>query len=176
MINDDYEKYLNAFKPSESFLAKHLHDWLRSGVDEKTVREVLGVRTSVAGDSWVIPVWDLEHTKILGYIARYDDVAVKENRYPSKEENETPKYRPSPGLGNRFFYPHINGVNWFAISKDPTIDIGMTEGIKKAVKLTLEGLPTIGLSGVYNWLEKPKTEEENKGETNNEQKKETNTN
>jgi len=167
MINNDYEKYLNAFKPSESLLARHLHDWLKSGVDEKTVREELGVRTSVAGDSWVIPIWNLEHTEILGYIARYDDAAIKENRYPSKEENITPKYRASPGLGNRFFYPHIKGIDWVAISKDPSIDIGMSEGIQKAVKLTLEGLPTIGLFGPYNWL--GKIDEHDNKEDKNEQ-------
>ena len=158
MINGSYEKYLSAFKPSEGLLGKHLHDWLRSGVDEKTAREELGVRTSVAGDSWVIPVWNIEHTEILGYIARYDDAAIKENRYPSKEENETPKYRPSPELGNRFFYPHIKGTDWVAITKDPTIDIGITEGIKKAVKLTLEGLPSIGLFGTWSWLGRVKQE------------------
>ena len=164
MNNEDYKKYLSAFKPSEGLLAKHLHDWLKSGVDEKTVREVLEVRTSTAGDSWTIPVWNIEHTKILGYVARYDEVAIKENRYPSKEENITPKYRASPDLGNRFFFPNVNGTDWVAIAKDPSIDIGMTEGIKKAVKLTLEGLPTIGLFGVYNWLGKPEEEEEEENE------------
>lgn len=164
MNQESYEKYLNAFKPSDSLLARHLQDWLKSGIDEKTVREVLDVRTSVAGDSWVVPVWNIEHTKILGYVTRYDDAAIKENRYPSKETNETPKYRASPGLGNRFFYPHIKGTNWIAIAKDTAIDIGMTEGIKKAVKLTLEGLPTIGIFGTYSWLMKAKPEEENKGE------------
>ena len=164
-MTSSYKKYLSAFKPSDSLLARHLHDWLRSGVDEKTVREELKVRTSVAGDSWVILVRNLENTKTLGCIARYDDAAIKENRYPSKKENETPKYRASSELGNRFFYPHIKGIDWVAIAKDPSIDIGMTEGIKKAVKLTLEGLPTIGLFGVYNWLGEPKEEEE---ETNDE--------
>ena len=164
MINGNYEKYLSAFKPSEELLGKHLHDWLRSGVDEKTVREELGVRTSVAGDSWVIAVWNIEHTEILGYIARYDDAAIKENRYPSTEENETPKYRPSSRLGNRFFYPHIKEIKWVDIAKDSAINIGMTEGIKKAVKLTLEGLPTIGLFGVWNWLGKIKEVKEQEKE------------
>ncbi len=152
----NYEKYLNAFKPSESLSDKHLNDWLKSGVDEKTARVC---RTSVAGDSWVVFVWDLWRKNGFGFIARYDNEAIEENRYPNKEENETPKYRLSPELGNRFYYPPIKGIDWAAIAKDPTIDIGITEGIKKAVKLTLEGLPTIGLFGVYNWLRKPNEEE-----------------
>lgn len=151
MNNENYEKYLNAFKPSGELLDRHLQDWLKSGVDEKTTREELEVRTSIAGDSWVIAVWNLEHTEILGYITRYDDIAIKGNKYPSKEKNETPKYRASPGLGNRFFYPPIKGINWAAIVKDSSVDIGITEGIKKAVKLTLEGLPTIGLFGTWCW-------------------------
>lgn len=166
MNNQDYQRYLNAFKPSDSLLARHLHDWLKSGIDEKTVRE-LGVRTSVAGNSWVVPVWSIGHKKILGYVARYDEAAIKENRYPSKKENITPKYRASQGLGNRFFFPHINGTNWSKIKDDPSIDIGITEGIKKAVKLTIEGFPTIGLFGVYNWLEKSKGKKAE--EANNEQ-------
>jgi len=169
MTNEKYEKYLNAFKPSDKLLEKHINDLKKSGIDEVTALE-LGFRTSVASDSWVVPIRNIENTETLGYVARYDNEAIEENKYPSKKKNTTPKYRLSPELRNSFFYPHIKSVNWLKIAKDSTLDIGMTEGIKKAIKLTLEGFPTIGLFATYGWIGKNQEEEskENGGLDNDE--------
>lgn len=144
----DYEK---ALTPSENLSDKHLRDWLKSGIPEDIVKEQLAIKSSLNEDSWTAPIWDLTKSKILGYRARYNSEVIEANKYPSSE-GKTPKYRPSKGLKNTFFYPHINGKNWDKISQDIEIAVGFTEGEKKATKVTIEGLPCIGLFGVDNWV------------------------
>ncbi len=144
---NDYEK---ALIPGNGLNEKHLKDWFRSQTPKEVVGEV-GVKTSLNGDSWVVPIWNINKSKLLGHRARYTKEVIEANKYPSSE-GKTPKYRPSTGLRNVFFYPHVNGNNWQKISQNTNISIGITEGEKKAVKVTIEGLPTIGLFGVNNWV------------------------
>ncbi len=154
---NDYEK---ALTPGETLLNQHLEEWYKSGIPENVVREDIGIKSSLNGDSWIAPISDLTKTTILGYRARYDNEVIEANKYPSKED-KTPKYRPSKGLRNTFFYPHINGKNWGKISQDIKIAVGFTEGEKKATKVTIEGLPCIGLFGVDNWVSKKEDSETN---------------
>ncbi len=156
---NDYEK---ALTPNNVLNEKHLKDWLRSKVPKEVVHEV-GAKTSLNGDSWVAPTWDINKSKLIGYRARYNNEIIASNKYPSNE-GKTPKYRPSKGLGNVFFFPHINRNNWQRISQDTSVSIGITEGEKKAVKVTIEGLPTIGLFGVNNWVCKKENTDNDDGE------------
>ena len=152
---NEYDKALTS---SDKLLNKHLEDWYKSGIP-KDIVEKLGIKSSLNGDSWVAPIWDLTKSKISGYRVRYNNDIIEANKYQSGE-GKTPKYRPSKGLRNTFFYPHINGKDWEKISQDTTIAVGITEGEKKATKVTLEGLPTIGLFGVNNWVCKKETSDD----------------
>ena len=155
---NDYEK---ALTQNSKLLDKHLQDWFKSDIPKEMVNEI-DVKSSLNGDSWLAPIWDINKSRLLGYRARYNNEVITSNKYPSSE-GKTPKYRPSKGLGNVFFYPHVNGNNWQKISQDTNIPVGITEGEKKATKVTIEGLPTIGLFGVNNWVckkEDPETKEE----------------
>lgn len=150
----EYEK---ALTPSENLLDGHLQDWIKSGIPKEIVSEI-DVRSSLNSDSWLTPILDIDKKKLLGHRARYNNEVIEANKYPSRDD-ETPKYRPSKGLRNTFFYPHINEKNWEKISQDIKIAVGFTEGEKKAVKVTIEGLPTIGLFGVNNWVYKKEDSE-----------------
>ena len=143
---NDYEK---ALMPGNELIKKHKDSCIQSGHTEKTIEE-LGVKSSLNYNSIIFPIWDINKKKIRGYRARYNDEVIKANKYPSREE-ETPKYRPSEGLGNVFFFPHIGKINWSEIAQNPKVPIFITEGEKKAAKLTQEGYPAIGLFGVNNW-------------------------
>ena len=142
--------------PSSRLEIRHLQDWLDSGIDELTVRE-LGVKTSLSGDSWVIPFWDIDKTEILSFRAKFDPEVVKSNKYPSRKKgSRTPKYISSSEFGNRFFYPHLKDVDWKRIAQDINMPIFITEGEKKATKLTVEGYPSIGLTGTDCWVRRRK--------------------
>lgn len=144
---NDYEK---AFAPSKELNDNHLEDLLKSGLNAQTINES-GVKSSLNGDSLVFPIWDINKKNIKGTRARYNKEVILANKYPSKDKNETPKYRPSNGLGNVLFFPHLAGVNCSDIAKDISIPIFITEGEKKALKLTQEGYFCLGLFGVNNW-------------------------
>jgi hypothetical protein len=61
-----------------------------------------------------------------------------------KRKGEPAKYLQPKGLGNRLYI--LPGV-------DPQADtpLWITEGEKKALKMTQEGFPCIGLGGVWSW-------------------------
>jgi hypothetical protein len=76
--------------------------------------------------------------------------AVKPDR-PQPQKNGKPrKYELPVGGGNRLYIAPGVGL----ILEEPSAPLVLTEGVKKALKATQEGLPTVGLSGVWNWKEK----------------------
>jgi hypothetical protein len=66
------------------------------------------------------------------------------------EKGKRIKYESPMELPNRAYFP--SGV--VPILHDPTQSLLMTEGEKKALKATLEGLPCVGLVGVWGWQKK----------------------
>ncbi len=69
---------------------------------------------------------------------------------PRKEKAKPVKYESPIGQPNQVYYPP-------AVDKvlaDPTIELCLTEGEKKALAVTQFGPPCIGLVGVYGWKTK----------------------
>ncbi len=72
---------------------------------------------------------------------------------PRTSKGRVIKYESPLGSGNRAYFPP--GVG--AVLTDPTKELLLVEGEKKALAGTQDGFPTIGLSGVWNWtLKRPK--------------------
>tara|TARA_R110000772_G_C13310278_1_gene440253 strand:+ start:35822 stop:38020 length:2199 start_codon:yes stop_codon:yes gene_type:complete len=61
------------------------------------------------------------------------------------------RYGQPKNSGVHPYFPIVEGIDWLAVVKDPTIPIMITEGEKKALSACLAGIPTIGLGGVYNF-------------------------
>jgi hypothetical protein len=64
-----------------------------------------------------------------------------------KKENKTIKYESPKGQPNRAYFPH--GID--AALTDPAVPLAITEGELKALCLSQNGIPTIGLTGVCGW-------------------------
>lgn len=64
-----------------------------------------------------------------------------------KDGGEKPKYLARKDSGNHLFIPD----KVTPILKDVSIPLYITEGEKKALKATQEGLPCIAISGLWNW-------------------------
>ncbi|MFA6716696.1 MAG: DUF3854 domain-containing protein, partial [Victivallaceae bacterium] len=64
--------------------------------------------------------------------------------------------------GNRCYFPP--GVHE-KLMTDPTHPLYLTEGEKKAAKASLCGLPTIGLTGIWNWLDSSPNRQTERGST-----------
>jgi hypothetical protein len=75
--------------------------------------------------------------------------AVKPDR-PRVRKGKPQKYELPVGGGNRLYIPPGVGP----LLADLSAPLILTEGVKKALKATQEGLPTLGLSGVWNWKQK----------------------
>ena len=58
-----------------------------------------------------------------------------------------PKYLQPKNSGNRLYIPSLAA----SILNDPTKPLYITEGEKKALKACQEGLPCVGLPGLWNW-------------------------
>lgn len=77
---------------------------------------------------------------------------------PPSKSHRTSKVKPqrySQPLGSdvKPYFPICDAVDWKTVLSDPTIPIVLTEGEKKALAASLTGMPTIGLGGVFNFLQ-----------------------
>ena len=62
------------------------------------------------------------------------------------------RYGQPKESGVRAYFPRVSTIDWPAVIADVEVPIVITEGEKKAAKACFEGVPTIGLGGVYNFL------------------------
>lgn len=64
------------------------------------------------------------------------------------------RYAQPPDSAVHAYFPHTHGVNWRTVAADPSAALLIVEGEKKALAATVAGFPTIGLGGVYNYMER----------------------
>ena len=50
------------------------------------------------------------------------------------------------------YFPVVDGADWKTVFEDTSIPICITEGEKKALASCLAGVPTVGLGGVFNFM------------------------
>lgn len=67
-------------------------------------------------------------------------------------EQKPLRYGQPKDSGTRPYFPITETFDWQEIYDDSTIPIYITEGEKKALAACLEGFPTIGLGGVFNFM------------------------
>lgn len=65
------------------------------------------------------------------------------------DDGKVVRYSQPRKSGIRLYFPPHPG--WAALLDDPTMDVIITEGEKKAKALTDSGMPCIGTGGVWNW-------------------------
>jgi len=85
------------------------------------------------------------------YRLRYLESGDREGRVTfSQQTDEKPKrYVNEPEAGVAAYFPRT--VDWEDIAQDTAQPLIITEGEFKAAKATVEGFPTIGLGGVFNY-------------------------
>lgn len=62
------------------------------------------------------------------------------------------RYGQPPESGTHPYFPVVENFTWQEVFDDIDTPIFITEGEKKALAACLEGFPTIGLGGVYNFM------------------------
>lgn len=64
------------------------------------------------------------------------------------------RYVQPPGTTPRVYFPRTAKFNWVDLVTDPEVPLIITEGEFKALSATLQGFPTLGLGGVWNFRSK----------------------
>jgi len=120
----------------------HLADLRRSGLSDDTIaalgwrsltaaaRDIMGM---AVGAGMLISYPGTDHVRL-----RVDD--------PRPGKNGAMRYATRPGDAPRLFIPPGLPTDWRA---DPTVEISITEGEKKAVAASQNGILTIALAGVW---------------------------
>lgn len=129
-----------------NFHPNHLIDLRKSGLSDETI-EQSGIKTVPSG----------QINKRLGFNLP-GLTSCYEIPYPGckdfsrlrcfyEDGKNGPRYLQCRKSGNHLYIPNLAA----SILSDPTKPLYLTEGEKKAIKASQEGLPCIGLSGLWNW-------------------------
>ena len=119
-----------------------------SGLDDDTIREA-EIYPVVPGD--ILKIFN--HPKIESMLA-FPYLGTDHVRYKTfssepildKDGHEIKYYQPK-GSSNRLYI--LKSVR--AILADPSVPLHITEGEKKTLKMNQEGLPCVGLGGLWSW-------------------------
>jgi hypothetical protein len=133
-----------------------LDDLKRSGLTSSDATK-LGLKPLTAQQSY-----NAVGKKLIGYSIPYFDINGKKVkhqrvRFLEKEkrlgkEVDTQKYSQAKDSPVRLYFPPL--IDWKAIAADANAELYFTEGEKKAAKACKEGLPCIGLGGVWAFKSK----------------------
>lgn len=129
--------------PQRKLPGAALEDLARSGLTPWD-----GVRMKIAWQSnqsaYRIPYFDLDGTSN-GY---YRDRFVN-NPLPKGKGGKPLRYVGPEGKPPRLYLPPM--TDWRKVARDPSVELLVTEGEKKAAAATKAAFPTIGLGGVWCW-------------------------
>ena len=127
----------------------HLADLRRSGLSDETI-VTLGIYSARPQDIPQLIGWNpSEVTSALVLPYPGEDGFYRVKVFPSftKRDGHTVKYLQRPGTGVQLYNPPLAAK----VLKDPSKPLGWTEGEKKAAKACQEGVPCIGLGGLWNF-------------------------
>ncbi len=130
----------------------HLADLRRSGLTDETIR-ALGLFSASPQDiprflsGWTLP--DLQSALIFPYPGEDGFYRVKLFPPVKGRDGHTIRYYQPPGSGVKPYIPRAAAP----VLSDPTVPLAWTEGEKKAARACQEGLPCLGLGGLWNWIE-----------------------
>ena len=137
-----------------------LGDLARSGLDAADARR-MGVEALTASEAsaftgvddpragYKLPYFDLDGKKIEFARVRY--LGEARATFNGQQLAERPKYRQPGGTGVELYLPPNLPGGWRRVRDDGAALIAITEGEKKSARACKEGIPTIGLGGVWSF-------------------------
>jgi hypothetical protein len=123
-----------------------------SGLDEATLA-IMGVNFVAANSGELrlpVPAARIPYFDLDGREQDFGRLRILEEWQPEGAKKSR-RYMQAPGSGNHLYLPPLTEKPWRAIAADPSIEVLITEGEKKAACACRNGFPTIGLGGVWNW-------------------------
>jgi len=127
----------------------HLADLRRSGLNDETIAS-LRIHSARPQDIPKLVGWDPPNvTSALVFPYGCGFCRVKVFPPYKDKDGHTVKYLQRPASGVHLYIPPLAS----SVLGDPSKPLIWTEGEKKAAKVCQEGIPCIGLGGLWNWLE-----------------------
>lgn len=120
-------------------------DLKRSGINAAAAKKL---KLKEESDGYIFPYFDIDGSLLEigeGFAKR------KFSRKKLKEPKGKQKYVQAKHTGCHLYLPPV--LDWVKIANSED-EIWITEGEKKSICACVNGLPCIGLSGVFNWLER----------------------
>lgn len=138
----------NPFHPA------HLADLLKSGISDETIihHRIQSVRPADITKRAGFDIPGLISAYIIPFPPFSDGYSRLKGFYEEGQElyadgRKKPRYIQRKGSPNRLYIP----LSVFPILNNTSAPLYITEGEKKALKATQEGLPTIAITGLWNW-------------------------
>lgn len=135
-----------------SFHPDHLADLRKSGLNDE-MKKLMGVYSARPADIQKLVGWNpekVESVLVFPYPGANGFCRVKV--FPSYKDNDghTVKYLQKKGASSHLYVlPSVQEM-----LRDPSKVVIITEGEKKAAKAVQEGLPTISIPGLWNWVKR----------------------
>ena len=110
----------------------------------------LPVNPSWAG--FKIPYFNLKGKELPFFRFRYTQVKPSKGFLSVAEDPEKPlRYSQPKGSECHVYFPPLIPGDWEEVSQNATVSVCITEGELKAACGCAQGIPTMGLGGVFNW-------------------------
>lgn len=126
--------------------SEHLADLEASGITQDTAVEagLHSIESAKMAEMLGFPV----PAETSGLVFRYERDFFRVKLFPPMAgSNGTMRYAQPKDSGVRLYIPH----NVRSILKNPNMPLYVAEGEKKALKASQEGLPCIGVGGLWSW-------------------------
>ncbi len=135
----------------QRFHPDHLKDLERSGLSEETIRdlEIYSARPHDIPQLIGRNPPEVRSALVFPYPGEGGFCRVKVFPPFVDKNGHTVRYLQRPGSGVHLYVPPLAAC----ALKDPYRPLGWTEGEKKAAKASQEGIPSVGIGGLWNWLE-----------------------
>lgn len=152
MVNTLSKEVRHCNKKTDGLHPEHLEDLRKSGLSDETILEsgIESVPPSEIQERLGFPISGLRSLYEIPYgvngHSRYK-VFYNEDSKVSDDGSEKPKYLCRKGSGNHLYIPPGVRTNL----KNPSISLSITEGEKKSLKATQEGISCIAIPGLWNW-------------------------
>ena len=145
---------METIREHQTLQEKHLKDLQASGLREETIRAA-GFYSASADQTQKILGFNAGSGLSIPYPATNGEppfIRIKPDQPFSDKNGKIAKYLTRKGAGNRLYIPPSLISN--KVLSDPTIPLLITEGEKKALKATQEGVPCVALAGVWSFVQK----------------------
>jgi putative DNA primase/helicase len=137
---------------------EHYKDLKKSGLLDDTIREagIKSVPPDQINKKLGFNILELDSMYEIPFDDTYSRFRAfyEEGKERDKKGDKKPKYLTKKGSGNRLYIPAVAE----SVLNDTSMQLEITEGEKKALKACQEGLPCIGITGLWNWRVKAKNE------------------